>query len=179
MSAWYIPQVSAHSVEAETTMALIDQAGIKAAFKNLKATYEVTVGKEFITTGDIRRELGITLEDQQYAARLKALMKPDDYYADRKALTDQMTTEVQLAYQKSFGEYASAGLPNEVAQKYALQAARTAMAAKMQLIELRYPSGANAIGAASMGRNTTPQGLLPGASASRRRAPARRRTRRR
>ena len=104
--------------------------------------------------------------------------KPDDYYKKHKALIDQMTSEVQLAYQKSFGEYAESGLPNAVAQKYAMQAARTAMDTKMQLIELRFPSGANAVGAASLNRMTT----LPGTFSvpnSRPHAPARRRARRR
>ena len=148
----------------------LDATGIIAALKALEGSFEVKVGAAFINTGDIKRELGITLEDQQYQARLEALTKPSDNYARRKALIDIMTTEVQLAYQKSFGEYASSGLPNDVAQKYALEAARTAMASKMQLIELRFPSGANAVGAASMSRSNALPGLLPGASASRRRA---------
>ena len=156
-------------------MALIDVKGITGALTALVGSYEVTTGKEFLGTGDIKRELGITLEDQQYAARLEALTKPADYYTERKKLTEQMAQEVQLSYQKSFGEYATSGLPNELAQQYAMQAARTAMTAKMQLIELRFPSGANAIGSAAMGRDFAPQGSL-----SVRRAPAKkRRTRRR
>ena len=156
---------------------VLDLAGIKGAFAQLKDSYIVTVGAEFLGTGDIKRELGITLEDKQYGARLQALTKPEDYYRDRKVLVDQMTLEVQVAYQKAFGEYANSGLPNEVAKQYAMQAARTAMNAKMQLIELKFPSGANAIGSAALGRDYTPKGVLPGATA-RRRAPARR-TRRR
>ena len=152
----------------------LDATGITAALKALEGSFEVKVGAAFINTGDIKRELGITLEDQQYAARLEALTKPSDYYAKRKALIDIMTTEVQLAYQKSFGEYASSGLPNDVAQKYALEAARTAMASKMQLIELRFPSGANAVGAASLNRMNALPGTFP-APNSRPRAPARRR----
>ncbi len=153
----------------------LDAAGIKGALAALEASYEVKAGAGFLNTGDIRRELGIALEDNQYAARLLALTKPKDYYDERKKLTDQMTTEVQLAFQKSFAEYAESGLPNELAQQYAMQAARTAMTTKMQLIELRFPSGANAIGSAAMGRENTPQGSL-----SVRRAPAKkRRTRRR
>ena len=156
-------------------MALINVAGIKAAFTALKDTYEVTTGVEFLQTGDLKRELGITLDDKQYAARLEALTAPTDYYNKRKLLTDQMTQEVQLAFQKSFAEYANSGLPNEVARQYAMQAARTTMAAKMQVIELRFPSGANAIGSAALGRQFAPPGLLPV-----RRAPAKkRRTRRR
>ena len=152
-------------------MAVLDNKGIGAALTALSASYEVTVGGEFLMTGDIKRELGITLEDKQYSARLQALTKPEDYYKARKVLIDEMTQEVQLAYQKSFGSYTSSGLPNEVARQYALQAARTAMAAKMQLIELRYPSGANAIGTAAMGRDNVLKGAVP--------APARRRARRR
>ena len=153
----------------------MDTKGITGALTALIGSYEVTTGKEFLGTGDIKRELGITLEDNQYQARLEALTKPGDYYARRKVLTDQMTGEVQLAFQKSFAEYANSGLPNDVSHQYAMQAARTAMAAKMQLIELRFPSGANAIGSAAMGREFAPQGSL-----SVRRAPAKkRRTRRR
>ena len=160
-------------------MALLDKTGIIAALKALEGSYEVQAGADYFKTSDIKRELGITLENNQYSARLEALTKPEDYYNRRKALIDEMTSEVQLAYQKSFGEYANSGLPDEVAKQYALQAARTAMNAKMQVIELRYPSGANAVGAAALGRDNAPAGLLPGVSASKRRAPARRRTRRR
>ena len=156
-------------------MALMDAAGIKGALATLEASYEVKVGAGFIKTGDIKRELGITLEDQQYAARLMALTKPADYYAERKKLTDQMTTEVQLTFQKSFAEYANSGLPNEVSRQYAMQAAQTSMAAKMQVIELRFPSGANAIGSAALGRANAPRGLLP----VRRASAKKRRTRRR
>jgi hypothetical protein len=156
-------------------MSLIDAGGIKSAFTALGGSYEVTTGIEFLATGDLKRELGITLEDQQYQARLEALTKPKDYYNRRKLLTDQMTTEVQLAFQKSFAEYANSGLPNDVSRQYAMQAARTAMAAKMQLIELRFPSGANAIGSAASNREYALPGSLPT-----RRAPAnKRRTRRR
>ena len=157
-------------------MAVLDGKGVLAALTKLAGTYEVTVGTEFLATGDLKRELGITLEDRQYASRLEALTKPEDYYRHRKGLVDQMTDEVQLTYQKSFGEYAASGLPNEVARQYAMQAARTAMAAKMQLIELRFPSGANAIGSASLSRENALVGALPGARApARRRAPARKR----
>ena len=153
----------------------MDTKGIAGALTALVGSYEVTTGVEFLQTGDLKRELGITLDDKQYAARLEALTAPTDYYNKRKLLTDQMTQEVQLAFQKSFAEYANSGLPNEVARQYAMQAARTSMAAKMQLIELRYPSGANAIGSAAMDRHFAPPGLLPV-----RRAPAKkRRTRRR
>ncbi len=154
----------------------LDAKGINAVLTSLASSYEVTTGSEFLATGDIKRELGITLEDQQYAARLQALTKPGDYYTNRKLLVDQMTNEVQLAYQKSFAEYARSGLPTEVAKQYAMQAAKTAMAANMQLIELRFPSGANAIGSAAMGRQYAPKGSLAVAA---RRAPARRRARRR
>ena len=64
----------------------LDATGIIAALKGLEGSFEVKVGAAFINTGDIKRELGITLEDQQYAARLEALTKPSDYYSKRKAL---------------------------------------------------------------------------------------------
>ena len=51
---------------------VIDPKGITAAFTALAGSYEVTTGLEFLATGDIKRELGITLEDNHYQARLEA-----------------------------------------------------------------------------------------------------------
>ena len=66
----------------------------------------------------------------------------------RKTMVDQMTAEIGLVYQQAFAEYTGSGLPFEVAKQYALKSAAAKRDEKMQLIELNFPSGANAIGSA-------------------------------
>ena len=158
---------------------MADAAGLVVAFTALADNYEVKAGAEFFRLGDIERELGIELQQKQYETRLLALTKPGDYATARKAMVDQMTEEIGLVYQQAFAEYSASGLPFEVAKQYALKSAAAKRDEKMQLIELNFPSGANAIGSASLAVNNRPKGLLPTRRAPARRAPARRRPARR
>ena len=91
-------------------------------------------------------------------------------------MVDQMTAEIGLVYQQAFAEYTGSGLPFEVAKQYALKSAAAKRDEKMQLIELNFPSGANAIGSASLDYRTKPKALRFTTPAPRR-APARRRRR--
>ena len=158
----------------------MDAAGLEAKFKKLAATYEIKGGSDAdFGLSDVKRELGIVQADKAYATRLMALTDPGAYYAARKKAFDSMTDEVELAYQKSFADYAGSGLSNEEAKKYALNAAGAIRDAKMDIIELNYPTSANSVGASSLARKVGSEnfsGSLGGTKSAppRRRAPARR-----
>ncbi len=103
---------------------------------------------------------------------------PSAYYTERKKAFDLMSEEVELAYQKSFADYAGSGLSNEEAKKHALKAAGTIRDTNMDIIEMNFPTSANSVGASSLARKVGSanfSGSLGGARpAPRRRAPARR-----
>ena len=163
----------------QSTMAL-DAKGLEAKFKKIAGDYEVKGGAAgaYFSMSDVKRELGIVQADHQYANRLMALTDPAKYYAERKRAFDGMTDEIELAYQKSFAEYAEAGLSNEDSKAQALKSAAAIRDQKMKIIELNFPSGANAVGASSLARTVGSRvfsGSLGGSKpAPRRRAPARR-----
>ncbi len=154
----------------------LDAAGLEAKFKKIAGAYEVKgAAGAYFGLNDVKRELGITQADKQYATRLMSLTDPGTYYAERKRAFDLMSEEVELAYQKSFADYAGSGLSNEEAKKYALKAAGTIRDAKMDVIEMNYPSGANSVGASSLARQVGSRvfsGALGGKPPPRRRAPA-------
>ena len=158
----------------------LDKAGLEAKFKAIAGSYEIKGGSDvYFSLSDVKRELGITQADKQYATRLLALTDPAAYYNARKAAFDEMSSEVELAYQKSFADYAGSGLSNEEAKKHALKAAGTIRDAKMDVIEMNYPTGANSVGASSLARKVGAEnfsGSLGGTKSAppRRRAPARR-----
>ncbi len=157
----------------------LDPKGLVAAFTALAGEYEVkgAGATSYFGMSDIKRELGIVQADKQYATRLMALTDPARYYGERKKAFDSMSGEVELAFQKSFAEYTGAGLSNEDAKAHALRAAGTIRDAKMKVIELNYPSGANSVGASSLARKVGGEnfsGALGGKAPPRRRAPARR-----
>ena len=151
----------------------LDAAGLEAKFKKIAGAYEIKGGSDvYFGLSDVKRELGITQADKQYATRLLALTDPGTYYAERKRAFDLMSEEVEIAYQKSFA--------NEEAKKHALKAAGTIRDAKMDVIEMNFPTGANSVGASSLARKVGSEnfsGDLGGKARPappRRRAPARR-----
>ena len=101
-------------------------------------------------TSDVKRELGLTLSQAQYAHRLQALTDPTAYSTARTALLDKVTAEVEIAYQKAFARYSNAGLPSERCRAKAMEAARDVRDREMELVELQFPAGANAVGAKSL-----------------------------
>ena len=156
----------------------LDRAGLEAKFKAIAGAYEVKgAAGAYFGLNDVKRELGITQADKQYATRLMALTDPNAYYAERKKAFDFMSEEVEIAYQKSFADYAASGLSNEEAKKHALKAAGTIRDAKMDVIEMNFPTSANSVGASSLARKVGADnfsGSLGGKAPPRRRAPARR-----
>ena len=153
----------------------LDAAGLEAKFKKIAGAYEIKGGSDvYFGLSDVKRELGITQADKQYATRLLALTDPGAYTA-LKAAFDLMSEEVELAYQKSFADYAGSGLSNEDAKAHALKAAGIVRDAKMDVIEMNYPTSANSVGASSLARKVGSEkfsGSLGGKAPPRRRAPA-------
>ena len=154
----------------------LDAAGLEAKFKKIAGAYEIKGGSDvYFGLSDVKRELGITQADKQYATRLLALTDPGAYYTERKKAFDLMSEEVEIAYQKSFADYAGSGLSNEDSKKHALKAAGTIRDAKMDVIEMNFPTGANSVGASSLARKVGSEkfsGSLGGKAPPRRRAPA-------
>ena len=120
-------------------------------------------------------ELGITLEEKQYASRLQALTAPGDYARDRAAAFTKMKTVVTASYDTAFKEFMKAGYSSDQAKGSALAAAEQTRRVQRLIIEQQYPSSANAIGDARTVQLASPLtgtlGPAPRRSAPRRSAP--------
>ena len=126
-----------------------DEAGLKVILAANAASFIAADPTQF-GTSDIKRELGLTLSQTQYANRLQALTDPAAYSTARTKLLDQVTAEVELAYQKAFARYSNAGLPSEKCRAKAIAAARDVRDREMEIVELLFPAGANAVRAKSL-----------------------------
>ena len=126
-------------------------------------------------------ELGITLEEKQYASRLEALTTPGTYATKRETAFTEMKKVVTFSYDTAFKEFMKAGYPSESAKGSALAAAEQTRRVQRLIIEQQYPSAANAIGEARTVQLASPLtgtlgGMAPRA-APRRSAPRRSTTR--
>ena len=139
---------------------LLNDAGLKALLSANSASFIAADPTQF-GTSDIKRKLGLTLSQTQYANRLQALTDPGAYSAARTTLLDQVTAEVEIAYQKAFARYSNAGLPSEKCRAKAIAAARDVRDREMELVELQFPAGANAVGAKSLVKKSKAQ-YFPG-----------------
>ena len=130
---------------------------------------------------DVNRELGLELEETQYANRLLALTNPTAYADARAVEFGAIKAKTANAYQVALDGLMAAGMPTEAAKNLALQAAANERDMSRQILELRFPSGANAIGDASLvsRANSITGDLNRGIAPARRRAAPRRRTARR
>jgi hypothetical protein len=138
----------------------MDATGLGRVLAANAATFVAADPSQF-GTSDIKRELGLTLSHTQYANRLQALTDPAAYSTARTALLDAVTAEVELAYQKTFARYSNAGLPSEKCKSKAIAAARDVRDREMELVELQFPAGANAVGAKSLVKKSKAQ-YFPG-----------------
>ena len=129
--------------------------------------------KAAITTGavDPIRELGLELEQRQYETRLLALTDPKAYAAERQTAFDDMVAKVSNAYSDAYDGFIKAGLSNDMAKNFALNAANNEKAVRRQVLETRFPTNANMIGDAQTVRESAGGNML----GARARAPARRR----
>ena len=104
---------------------------------------------------DAARELGLDLENRQYAIRLQALTSPKEYAQARQEEFDKVVAGVKKVYHNSYTGFSNAGMPHEMAKNYALAAANAEKQVRHQVLETLYPSGANLIGDAAMVRSMT------------------------
>jgi hypothetical protein len=155
------------------------QADLAAVVKQLQL--EMKSGVVASTSGvDPLAELGITLEENQYASRLLALTDPGKYAADRATAFTEMKNVVKSSYDTAFMEFHKAGYPTDQAKGSALAAAEQTRRVQRLIIEQQFPSAANAIGDARTVQNaaalTGTVGMAPRA-APRRSAPRKTTTR--
>jgi len=140
--------------------------------------YKPSSGSGFYEV-DAARELGLDLENRQYAIRLQALTSPKEYAQARQEEFDKVVAGVKKVYHNSYTGFSNAGMPHEMAKSYALAAANTEKQVRRQIMETLYPSGANVIGNASLVRDTAGSvanlaGMGGGAPRRRRAAPRKR-----
>ena len=155
------------------------EAGLSKAISVLERNFESKIGTMAIakSVGDASTLLGLDFQSHQYETRRKALLDPATYARDRADAKTLLKTAVNDKFNNALKEYTSAGLPPEMAKKFALTAASNESAMQQQMFELEFPSGANAI---EMNASTVRLASLGGQSiTAKRRAPARRRATRR
>ena len=119
--------------------------------------------------------LGITFAQNQYDQRVKALTDPGTYATERKRAYGKLAKAVDESYAAALQKYVNTGMAPDVAKQFAMQAAANERNIQQQILEVEYPSGANAIelsrSVAVANSANFPGGMPPAP----RRAPARRR----
>ena len=98
-------------------------------------------------------ELGITLEEKQYASRFEALTDPSEYAKKRVIAFTGMKVAVTASYDNALKEFVKAGYPSDQAKGSALAAAEQTRRVQRLIIEQQFPSSANAIGDAMAVKN--------------------------
>ncbi len=99
---------------------------------------------------DPNRDLGFDLMQSQFARRTQAVLKPGDYQADRNAAFDNVKKEVGKKFNDSLTNFLGAGVPRQMAEQYALNAAADEKRHLAQLFELQFPSTNDAAFAVGM-----------------------------
>ena len=119
------------------------------------------------------QQLGITFAQNQYDKRVQALTDP--YATERKRAYGKLAKAVDESYAAALQKYVNTGMAIDVAKSFAMQAADNERQIQQQILEVEYPSGANAIelsrSVAVANSANFPGGMPPAP----RRAPARRR----
>ena len=121
--------------------------------------------------------LGLDFQAKQYESRRSALLEPTVYAGNRGRAFEAMKAAINTKHAESIKHYLGAGMPPEMAKKFALQAAANESAIQQQVFELHYPSGANVLELNTQVAKRNSK--IPGfeAAQAQRRAPARRRRR--
>ena len=137
----------------------------------------MTVMAAQATTANASTLLGLDFQAKQYESRRSALLEPDVYAGNRGRAFNAMKTAINDKHAEAIKQYLEAGMPPEMAKKFALQAAANESAIQQQVFELHFPSGANVLELSTQAATTN--SAIPGFGAAqpRRRAPARRRRR--
>ena len=120
------------------------------------------------------QQLGITFAQNQYDQRVKALTDPGTYAAERKRAYGKLAKAVDKSYADALEKYVATGMATDVAKSFAMRAADNERQIQQQILEVEYPSGANAI-ELSRSVAVANSANYPGGMPAPRRAPARRR----
>ena len=125
------------------------------------------------------QQLGIVFAQNQYAKRVQALTDPGEYARERKAAYANLVKSVDDTYTEALAKYTGTGMSPDVAKQFAMQAAANERNIQQQILEVEYPSGANAIelsrSVAVANSTNYPGGMPARAPARRRRAAPRKR----
>ena len=113
-----------------------------------KASEEVKSAMGAVQAGfgvSASQQLGITFAQNQYDQRVKALTDPGSYAADRKRAYGKLVKAVDETYTEALAKYTGTGMSVDVAKSFAMRAADNERQIQQQILEVEYPSGANAI----------------------------------
>ena len=132
------------SVTASDLQAVDD--GLKRSISKLEKEFNssMTTLTTQSTTADASTLLGLDFQAKQYESRRNAL-DPGNYARDRSTAFDDMKTAINKKHTNAIKHYLDAGMPPEMAKKFALQAAANESAIQQQVFELSFPSGANVL----------------------------------
>ena len=151
--------------------------GLKRSIQKLEKDFNtMTTLTTQSTTANASTLLGLDFQAKQYESRRNALLDPANYARDRSTAFDDMKTAINKKHTDAIKHYLDAGMPPEMAKKFALQAAANESAIQQQVFELSFPSGANVLELNTQVAKRNSK--IPGfgaAQPARRRAPARRR----
>ena len=89
--------------------------------------------------------LGLDFQAKQYESRRNALLDPANYARSRSDAFNEMKRTINTKHTDAIKNYMEAGMPPEMAKKFALQAAANESAIQQQVFELSFPSGANVL----------------------------------
>jgi hypothetical protein len=157
------------------------EAGLLKSIKDLSGRMSTLASTKGALTADASTLLGLDFQAKQYGNRREALLDPSRYASKRSAAFDDMKANINNKHVDALKHYIDAGMPPEMAKKFALQAAANESSIQQQVFELSFPSGANILEMAaaaprlvSLGgaQNTAVKRRAP---AGKRGAPARRR----
>ena len=143
-----------------------------------KASEEVKSAMGAVQAGfgiSASQQLGITFAQNQYDKRVVALTDPGAYATERKRAYGRLAKAVDKSYAEALEKYAETGMAPDVAKSFAMRAADNERQIQQQILEVEYPSGANAIElsrSVAVANSANYPGGMPSAP---RRAPARRR----
>ena len=161
-------------------MSQASSADLKAAMLQLEAKFSTDMSKYAATktavTADASTLLGLDFQAKQYESRREALLDPAKYAAERATAFGDMKAAINTKHTDALKHYIAAGMPPEMAKKFAMQAAANESAIQQQVFELSFPSGANVLELNTQVAKRNSK--IPGfgaAQPARRRAPARRR----
>ena len=126
------------------------ESSIDSYISKAISRYDATKGPSAATLIDPNRDLGFDLMQRQFAMRTKAVLKPADYQTDRDRAFDAVKREVGKKFNESFTNFIGAGVPRQMAEQYALNAAADEKRHLAQLFELQFPSTNDAAFAVGM-----------------------------